>query len=69
MVATLEMNAFPIIIFVIVMFDTAYSHNHWTTSKSMEDLNSRTDYLITIYSSTTNKPCFYFGKLLNSPLS
>ena len=59
-----EMKALPIIFGVYMMFDIVYSHNHWTTN-SMEDLNSRTDYLITIYSSTKNKPCFYFGKFYN----
>ncbi len=39
------------------------AHNEWKKiNNEMTDLDSHTDYLITIYSSTNNKPCFYFSE-------
>jgi hypothetical protein len=40
--------------------------NNNQLQKSLDDSISQTDYLITIYSSTTTKPCLYFCKSLYS---
>ena len=49
----------------LTYFELVKCHNEWEISHSSnDDLISRTDYLITIYSLSEHKPCFYFCKRL-----
>lgn len=59
-------KVFMLLVVSLINMELVACHNNWKKlSTDMEDLNSQTDYLITIYSATNNKPCFYFGTIIS----
>jgi len=61
----MQFNILIVIFFLFVFTINCDTHNNdFHLINVMDDSIGRTDYLMTLYSTVTNKPCLYFCKII-----